>query len=509
VSGKAADQNPQALRRIAIIGGGSAGWMTAAALANAVGTSCDITLVESEEIGVIGVGEATIPPIKLFNHSLGIDENVFVAATNGSFKLGIQFIDWTRKGHAYFHPFGQYGADFDAIPLYHYWLRERERGDKTSLDDYSMAWAAATRGRFNRPTDDPRLVQSTYDYAYHFDAILYARLLRSYATERGVSRIEGKVTDVSLAGETGFIEGITLADGRTVEADFFVDCTGFYGLLIEKTLQTGYEDWTHWLPCDRAVAVPCANGGEFTPYTKSIAHEAGWQWRIPLQHRIGNGHVYCSQYISDEDATDTLLSNLDGEPLADPRLLRFTTGRRKQFWNKNCVAIGLSAGFMEPLESTSLHLIQAGIRRLLALFPDRDMNPLLATEYNRITKAEYERTRDFLILHYKATERRDSPLWHYTGTMEIPETLQYKIDHFRSYGRIVAKDLELFQNPSWLAVFIGQNIWPEHYDPLVDMRPQVPAADNLKSLRRIMQEAADVMPTHEQYIAHYCRAMAQ
>ncbi|TNE65934.1 MAG: tryptophan 7-halogenase [Alphaproteobacteria bacterium] len=500
----------QALRRIVIVGGGSAGWMTAAALANATAGTCPVTLVESEEIGTVGVGEATIPPIKLFNHALGIDENEFVAATHGSFKLGIQFVDWAQKGHSYFHPFGQYGADFDTIPLYQYWLKAHQAGaDVGNLCDYSMAWATAKRGRFNAPTQDRRLIQSTYDYAYHFDAWLYARFLRRYAEARGVERLEGKVTGARQNAETGFIESISLADGRTVEGDLFVDCTGFFGLLIEKTLNTGYEDWTHWLPCDRAVAVPCASGGDFTPYTRSTAHAAGWQWRIPLQHRIGNGHVYCSQHIGDDAAAETLLGGLDGAPLADPRFLRFTTGRRRKFWNGNCVAIGLSAGFMEPLESTSLHLIQSGINRLLALFPDRDMNPLLAEEYNRITITEYERTRDFLILHYKATERDDSPLWRYCANMEIPDTLLYKIEHFRAYGRIVAEDFELFRNPSWLAVFIGQSVMPERHDPLVDRRSHVPAAERLAGIRRVIDQTADAMPTHQQYIDHYCRTPAQ
>lgn len=493
------------IRKIVIVGGGSAGWMTAAALSNALQGAADITLMESEDIGVVGVGEATIPPIKLFNQQLGIKEADFVARTEGSFKLGIEFVDWWDKGHRYFHPFGEYGAPFDSVLLYHYFLKARTEGLTDKLDDYSMAWVMAKHGKFSVPSQDRRMVQSTFDYAYHFDAILYARFLRDYAEAKGVRRMEGKVVDVTCRGTDGFIESVTLEDGRTESADLFIDCTGFFGLLIEKTLNTGYVDWTHWLPCDRAVAVPCTHGGDFTPYTRSTAHEAGWQWRIPLQHRIGNGYVYSSQYISDDEATEKLLENLDGAPLASPRHLKFVTGRRKKFWNKNCVAIGLSAGFMEPLESTSLHLIQTAIARLIALFPIRDFDDYGIEEYNRITVAEYERTRDFLILHYNATKRRDTKLWRYCADMEIPETLAYKIEHFRRAGRIVAHELELFRNPSWLAVYTGQGIWPERHDPLADAR-DVDYRGRLAGLRRVMEQTAEAMPAHRDFINQHCAA---
>ena len=499
------DKN-DSLKSIAVIGGGSAGWMAAAALSHSVRGDCKITLIESEEIGTVGVGEATIPPIKLFNQRLGIDENEFVRNTQSSFKLGIQFVNWGRWGHRYFHPFGPFGADFDVVPLHHYWLRARKAGDIPSLDEFSMAWVAGSNGRFDRPTRNPRMVQSTYDYAYHFDAGLYARYLRGYAEHRGVTRIEGRIDDVQLDRDSGQVKSVTLASGRSVEADFYIDCSGFRGLLIEGALETGYEDWSHWLPCDRAVAVPCTHGDDFTPYTRSTQHDAGWQWRIPLQHRIGNGYVYCSRFISDDEAAATLLDNLDGEPLAEPRVLRFVTGRRKKFWNGNCVAIGLAAGFMEPLESTSLHLIQTGVTRLLALFPDKNLDPLAIEEYNRLTRLEYETIRDFLILHYWATERDDAPLWRECAAMSIPETLQYKVDHFRAYGRLVSTGIELFQNPSWLAVLIGQFVDPERYDPLVDQRSNVDAAQRLKSLHKVMQEAAAIMPTHQEYIDQHCKA---
>ena len=483
--------------------------MTAAALADSVGESCRITLVESEVIGTVGVGEATIPPIKHFNTRLGIDEATFVRETNGSFKLGIEFVDWTRLGHSYFHPFGQYGAEFDKVPFYQHWMREYLAGNAAEIDEFSMAWAMAKAGKFAPPAQDKRLIQSTFDYAYHFDATLYARYLRRYAEARGVERIEGRVTEVSQASETGFIEAVELEDGRRVAADFFVDCTGFYGLLIEKTLETGYQDWSHWLPADRAVAVPCEKTGEMIPYTRSTAKAAGWQWRIPLQHRTGNGYVYSSQFLDAPDAEASLLADLDGAPISDPRHLRFTTGRRNAFWRRNCVAIGLSAGFMEPLESTSLHLIQYGILRLLALFPDRSMSPLLADEYNALTIAEYERIRDFLILHYKATERRDSPLWRYCAEMEIPDRLAYKIEHFRAHGMIVSDERELFTNPSWIAVYMGQNVIPKRAPHMASLRTGVPVSERMSQIRQAMSGAVAEMPSHEAFIEAHCKSDLQ
>jgi tryptophan halogenase len=497
---------PAPLQSIVIVGGGSAGWMTAAALSHAIGGACAITLIESEAIGTVGVGEATIPPIRHFNQRLGIDEATFVRETQGSFKLGIEFVDWGKLGHSYFHPFGQYGAEFDSVPFYHHWMHEALEGRINGpIDDFSMCWAMARAGKFTHPSPDRRMIQSTFDYAYHFDAGLYAAYLRRLAEARGVTRVEGKVVDVALRSEDGFIEAVTLDNSTRIAGELFIDCSGFRGLLIEETLAAGYDNWQHWLPCDRAVAVPCERG-EFTPYTRSTARAAGWQWRIPLQHRTGNGYVHCSEFIPEDEAAATLLANLDGKPLADPRSLRFVTGKRREFWKRNCVAIGLSAGFMEPLESTSLHLIQYGILRLIALLPDSAMSPLLSREYNAQTALEYERIRDFLILHYKASTRNDSELWRYTAAMPIPDSLQYKIDHFRSHGMLVSDERELFANPSWIAVYLGQGILPNRAPALAMMREGVPVAERLTQIRAAMADAVAAMPSHADFIVRHCAA---
>jgi tryptophan halogenase len=493
------------IKSIVIVGGGSAGWMTAAALSNTLRHNCCITLIESDAIGTVGVGEATIPPIRTFNEMLGIDEREFVKETMGSFKLGIQFVDWGALGNSYFHPFGPHGRPFDIVGLHHYWLKAREAGDSSAFDDHSMAWAMAKAGRFSLPGQDPRNVLSTFDYAYHFDAGLYARYLRNYSEKRGVTRVEGQIASVAQNGESGFVESVTLQDGSIIDGELFIDCSGFRGLLIEGALSAGYEDWSHWLPCDRAVAMPCAKVRDPEPYTRSTARAAGWQWRIPLQHRTGNGYVYCSKFLSDDEAEATLRETLDGAPLAEPNKLRFVTGRRKKFWDKNVIAIGLSSGFMEPLESTSLHLIQAGISKLLALFPDRSFSPLLADEYNHIAVAEFERIRDFLILHYKLTTRTDSALWRYCADMEIPDTLQFKIDHFREYGRHIARDMDLFGQPSWLAVHIGQGNIPKNVDPLFDFRG-IDGREWLGKLRAAMTMEASRQPSHQQFIDQNCKA---
>lgn len=499
----------RAIRSILVVGGGSAGWMTAAALANALPKGCAIKLVESEAIGTVGVGEATIPPIRTFNAMLGIDEREFIRETQGSFKLGIEFVDWGAKGERYFHPFGPHGKPMDIRDVHQLWLQARLAGENAGeFDELSMAWQLARAGRFTITSPDGRNVMSTFDYAFHFDAGRYARYLRAYSEQRGVKRVEGKIADVALDGTSGFVRSVTLEGGQVLEAELFIDCSGFRGLLIEGALEAGYDDWTHWLPCDRAVAIPCSHGtGEFTPYTRSTAREAGWQWRIPLQHRVGNGYVYCSKFISDEDAEQTLLANLDGKPLADPNRLRFVTGMRRKFWDKNVVAIGLSSGFMEPLESTSLHLIQAGISKLLALFPDRSFDPMVRDEYNHIARTEYERIRDFLVLHYKLTRRDDSELWRYCRDMDIPDTLAFKIEHFRRYGRHIARDMDLFGPPSWHAVHIGQGNIPEACDPVAGYREQAPG-EWLGRLKAAMVAEAAKQTTHQQFIDRHCKAPA-
>lgn len=487
---------PRSLRSVVIVGGGSAGWMAAASLSNALSAQrCRITLIESDEIGTVGVGEATIPPIKVLNQSMGLDETEFLRRTQGTFKLGIQFVDWARQGHSYFHPFGPHGVQFDYSPLHQHWLKHRHEPGLPGIDEFSMAWAAASRGRFNKPTQDPRLITSHFDYAYHFDASLYARFLREVSEQRGVQRIEGRIEHVALRPEDGFVDRLRLQDGREVTGDLFIDCSGFRGLLIEEALKTGYEDWSHWLPCNRAMAVPCESTGDALPYTRATAREAGWQWRIPLQHRVGNGYVYCSEYLGDDEAADLLLQRLDGKALAAPRPLRFVTGRRRRLWNRNVVALGLASGFLEPLESTSLHLVQSGISKLLALWPDRDFEPSVADEYNRLSRLEFERVRDFLVLHYKLTERDDAPLWRYTAAMDIPDSLQHKIEQFRQYGRVPVEGADLFGPASWVAVHLGQLNLPRRHDPLLDVR----AVEGLKMLRQqhqAMVASAEQMPMH-------------
>ncbi len=492
------------IKKIVIVGGGTAGWMTAAALSNALQQGCHITLIESEQIGTVGVGEATIPPIRLFNQSLGINENDFIRATQGSFKLGIQFINWGRQNHSYFHPFGSYGRQFDLVSLHHHWLAAKAQGKADSLDSYCMAWVVAQQGRFAPPVTDPRHVLSTHDYAYHFDAGLYASYLRQYSEAKGVLRIEGKISAVKQHSISGFIEAVQLDNGQLVDGELFIDCSGFRGLLIEDTLKTGYQDWSHWLPCNRAWAVP-SERGEFTPYTKSTAHQAGWQWRIPLQHRTGNGHVFSNHFISEQQAQDVLLQNLGAKALAEPRMLQFVTGRRNLFWNKNVVAIGLASGFLEPLESTSIHLIQAGIAKLLALFPDKDFDPLLTEEYNRVAIREIENIRDFIILHYKLTERDDSEMWRYCAAMPVPDSLNYRIEQFKRQGRLIPGEMDLFGNTSWLAVHIGQLNTPQKTDAVLAYR-SIEGAERLAKLSQALQAAALSLPTHQQYIDQHCKA---
>ena len=494
----------QRIRSIAIVGGGTAGWMAAAILARRLGGKFGpIRVIESPEIGTVGVGEATIPPIRLFNSALGLDENEFLRRTQGTLKLGIEFRDWARRGHAYFHPFGVHGIDRESLALHQSWLRLRALGAVPSFEEYSLNTVAARLGRIAATRSSEEGYTVAVAYAFHFDAGLYAAYLREYAEARGVVRLERKVVEVTLKGENGFIESLRLDDGARIEADLFIDCSGFRGLLIEQALKTGYEDWTEWLPCDRAVAVPCESAGALTPYTRSTARGAGWQWRIPLQHRIGNGYVYSSRFISDDEATATLLGNLDGPARAEPRILRFTTGRRRKVWNKNCIALGLASGFLEPLESTSIHLIQKGLTHLLNLFPDRACAPHLAAEFNRVAIHEYDRIRDFIILHYKATTRDDSPLWRASRDMPIPESLAYKMEQFVNSGRVARTGGDLFVTPNWVAVLMGQDVWPRHHDPLVDQVPAAEVRSYLSHVHATIQREAMAAPLHEEYLARH------
>ncbi len=495
------------IRSIAIVGGGTAGWMTAVSLAKFLKTlNVRIRLVESEQIGIIGVGESTIPPIMHYIRAAGIDENELIRQTKATFKLGIEFKDWTRAGHHYMHPFGQTGFDMGPVAFSAYWLKALGEGKARRLEEYSLQAMGAYTGKFMRPVPAANSPLAGITYALQFDASLFARYLRTIAEADGVARTEGRVKSVSLKPEDGFIEALTLESGERIEADLYIDCSGFRGVLIEDALQTGYEHWNHWLPCDRAVAVPCERTQALSSYTRVTAKAAGWQWRIPLQHRIGNGHVYSSNFISDTEAQDELLRSLEGKALADPLKLQFATGRRKRLWNKNCVAIGLSAGFLEPLESTSIHFIQRGIAMLLTLFPDRNCRSAEIDRYNKILGAEYERVRDFLVLHYSMTERTDGELWSYCRNVSKPDSLQERIDLFQSHGRILREDHELFPTQSWLFVFVGQNIMPENDDPLVGLLDPQLINDNLTNIRDVVHRCAQSMPAHEDFIRQNCAA---
>jgi tryptophan halogenase len=501
------------IRRIVIVGGGTAGWMTAAALAHQLRGHCSIRLVESDEIGIIGVGEATIPHINSFNRILGIDEDAFVRATQGSFKLGIEFVNWGAIGDRYIHGFGKLGPDLDGLPFHQHWLRMKLAGgladdaEAGALGPYSINTAAPAQARFMRSRADmPGSPLADIVYAFHFDAGLYARFLRGIAEGHGVQRTEGKVVQVRQRDGDGHITGVQLDSGELVEGELFIDCSGMRALLIGQTLGVGYEDWSHWLRCDRAVAVPCASVTPLLPITRATARSAGWQWRIPLQHRIGNGHVYASRYISDDEATAVLMANLDGPALAEPRHIRYVPGRRQQVWSRNCIAIGLAAGFFEPIESTNIHLIQTAIVRLLTLFPRSGFNQADIDEANAQARIEYERVRDFIILHYKATERDDSPFWNDCRTMDIPHTLRHKMDLYRSSGRFFREDNELFGELSWVQVMEGQRWHARGCHPFAEQRPADQTRAFLANTRAVIGQCVEVMPRHADFIAQHCAA---
>jgi len=492
------DQRPT----IVIAGGGTAGWMAAAAFARFLGTSHRLRLVESDEIGTVGVGEATIPQIRLFKDALGMDEDALLKATDGTFKLGIEFVGWRDPGHRYMHAFGAIGRDVGLISFQHYWLRARQLGVAKSLDAYSLNEIAARNGKMHRGVPLTARTIPDLPYAYHFDASLFAKQLRLFAEAQGVERSEGRILGVEL-NERGDVAALQLDGERRVKGDIFVDCTGFRGLLIEQTLQSGFEDWSHWLPCDRALAVPSQRTDPPLPYTQSFAREAGWQWRIPLQHRTGNGMVYCSRYWSDAQATDALLANLVAPPLAEPRQLRFTAGRRRQAWSRNVIAMGLSSGFLEPLESTSIHLIQSAISRLLQLLPGRTVSDADRREYNRQTDFEMERIRDFLILHYALNDRPE-PFWQACRAMTLPDTLRHKLDLFAANGRITREHEELFTEVGWLQVLIGQGAQPSGYHPIADTIDAGELAKYMQTIERLYAREVDAMPRHEDFIARHC-----
>ena len=500
-----------AIEHIIIVGGGTAGWMAAAALSRIrAGRPVAITLIESEEIGTVGVGEATIPPFLDFNRLLEIDEREILSMIQGSFKLGIQFVNWGKIGDSYIHPFGNYGYQVDGISFHHVWHKYQQAGDKRPIQVFNVETMAAHFGRFARTEDYQRDDLPPVNYAYHIDAGRYARYLRNYAETRGVVRREGKISDVTLYNENGFVSSVTMENGDVLKGDLFIDCSGFRGLLIEQALKTGYDDWSNYLPCNRAVALPCLreDGSGPLPYTRATAHSAGWQWQVPLQHRNGNGHVYCNEYMSDDEAHSILVNNIAGKPGAEPNFLRFVTGRRKKFWNKNVVALGLASGFMEPLESTSLHLVNTGINKLIALLSLDGVTQAQEDAFNRMTGKEYARIRDFLILHYNSTTRDDSPFWNYCRNMPVPDSLTEKVELFRQNGQIFREDDELFTETSWAAVMMGQGIKIGGHNAMADAVREPNTRREIDEMEKSIQFVVQHMPSHGEYLNRYCPAPA-
>lgn len=481
--------------------------MTAAALSTVLRKHlCTIELVESDAIGIVGVGEATIPAIHDFNRKIGLDEQDFMRNTRATFKLGIEFVDWTRIGNAYMHPFGRYGYDMNGVAFHHYWLRTQQLGSDVPYGDYCVPPVAGKYGRFALPLSDPRSVLSTYSYAFHFDASLYAGYLRRLSERRGVLRTEGKIVEVRLSDKKDVIESMRLENGNIVFGDLFIDCSGFRALLIGDALGVPYQNWQEWLPCDRAIAVPCRNPDVLDPFTRATARSAGWQWRIPLQHRTGNGYVHCSEYISEDEATTILLGNLDGEALAAPSTIRFVAGRRARSWAGNCVAVGLSGGFLEPLESTSIYLIQVAIMKLIEHFPDRSFNALNVAVFNEQINLQFDQVRDFIILHYKMNNRDDSDFWKRCRAMQIPDTLEYRMRAFRERGHVVYSSRELFIETNWVAVFLGQELIPDALDPRVGCLSDALIVDKLDKMRQAIRRATETLPRHDRFVSEYCAA---
>lgn len=484
-------------QRLIIAGGGTAGWMAAAAFTRLLGKEVDVTLIESSEIGTVGVGEATIPTLVFFHKLLKINEQEFMAQTNATFKLGINFENWKDLEHAYLHAFGVTGKDCWAAGFQHFWMRGLKEGLATDFGDYCLERKAAEANKF------AHLPNNGLNYAYHIDATRYAGFLRNLAEKEGLRRIDSTIKEVTTREQDGFITALTLASGEVIEGDFFVDCTGFKGLLIEKALHTGYEDWSHWLPCDSAVAVQTESVGEPIPYTRCIAHEAGWQWRIPLQNRVGNGMVFCSNYFSDDEVIEKLLNNVEGKPLNDPRVIHFRTGKRRKQWNRNCLALGLASGFLEPLESTSIHLIQQGIVRFLRMFPTAGIVQEDIDEFNRQADFDIEHIRDFIILHYHVTNRTDSPFWRHCRQMDIPASLRHRIDLFKKTGRVFREGSELFDD-SWQQVMIGQGLMPQSYHPIVDTMSRQELETLLNSIKQGIEKTVAKLPPHQDYITRFC-----
>jgi len=500
----------QSPTRVVVLGGGTAGWMSAAALAKLLGPLVTVTLVESEDIGIVGVGEATLPHIRGFVERLGIDEAEFMQATHATFKLGIDFRDFGRIGESYVHPFGTFGEEAAGVPFHHYWLELERRGMAEAIGNYSLAVTAALAGKFRPPTIDGTLT-STYGYAYQFDATLFGPFLRENATGKlGVERIEGKVVEVRQDPESGDIAALVLESGRAIEGDLFVDCSGFRSLLLGDTLGEAWEDWSPWLPCDRAAALPCAHATQdFAPLTSAIAMPAGWRWRIPLQHRMGNGYVFSSQFVSEDEACAAISKAVDGEPMADPRVLRFRAGRRSKSWNRNVIAVGLSSGFLEPLESTSLYLSQMAITYLIELFPiDGLIDPRDRDEFNRLVDMEYDRVRDFLILHFHATTRDDSEFWNHVRTMQVPATLAEKMALWRETGRVEKYSDGLFYDASWIAVYIGQGVWPERHDPRAQLPQPAQVMRAMEGLRDAIAREVAAMPGHRAFLTANAHRLA-
>ncbi len=490
----------QQATKVVIVGGGTAGWMAAASLSKLIGPNIDVTVIESDEIGTVGVGEATIPTMMTLHQLLKINEREFLAAVQGTFKLGISFENWKQPGHSYIHSFGRTGQDCWAGGFQHFWMKGKQIGINHEYGRYSAELMAAKAGKF------AVLPDNGLSYAFHMNATLYAKFLREMAEKHGCQRIEGKITRVDTNSNNGYIDSVTLESGRTIGADLFVDCSGFHGLLIDKTLHTEYEDWSNWLPCDSAVAVQTESVGEPIPYTRAIARDAGWQWRIPLQSRVGNGMVFCSQYLSDEQAAETLLQHVEGQPLTAPRIIKFRTGQRMQHWNKNCVALGLASGFVEPLESTSIHLIQRGIIRLLQMFPHEGIRQPDVVEFNRQMRDEFAFVRDFIVMHYHLTEREDTPFWRHCKTMPIPDSLRHRLDLFKQTGRIFQAAGDVFAENNWAQVMLGQGLIPQQYHPIVDSMSDSELSNFLNGLAANVDHLVAQLPSHQAFISHYCPA---